>query len=69
VSAVPGNLGLLGQDWPATFPPGDAEALARLLHRTATEPAFWTALQQRTQALQPRIAPARERQAIAALLR
>jgi putative glycosyltransferase (TIGR04348 family) len=69
VSAVPGNLGLLGNDWPATFPAGDAAALAQLLHRTATEPAFWQLLHERTRTLQPKVAPVRERAAIAALLR
>jgi putative glycosyltransferase (TIGR04348 family) len=39
-SRIPGNLGLLGRDWPATFPVGDAPALAALLARVAAEPAF-----------------------------
>ena len=39
-SRIPGNLGLLGIDWPATFPVGDAAALAALLTRVSTEPAF-----------------------------
>jgi putative glycosyltransferase (TIGR04348 family) len=59
-TAIPGNLGLLGDDWPATFPPGDAAALGALLARSAGEPAFLAMLQDRVRALQPRIAPARE---------
>ena len=39
-SRIPGNLGLLGSDWPATFPVGDARALAGLLARVAGDPAF-----------------------------
>lgn len=44
-SHIPGNLGLLGADWPATFPVGDARALASLLARVAGEPAFLARLQ------------------------
>lgn len=59
-SAIPGNLGLLGADWPATFPPGDAAAAGRLLQRAATDATFFGQLRQRTAALQPMVAPARE---------
>lgn len=68
VSAIPGNLGLLGADWPGRFPVGDAPALAALLRRFATEPAFAQDLRRRTAALQPLVAPEREQQALAALL-
>ncbi len=67
-TAIPGNLGLLGDDWPATFPVGDAAALGRLLVRTATEATFAAELRQRTCALQPLVAPAREREAWRSLL-
>jgi glycosyltransferase involved in cell wall biosynthesis len=68
-SRVPGNVGLLGADWPGLFPAGDARALGALLVRAATEPAFLVELRRRTAALQPLVAPARERSDWARLLR
>jgi putative glycosyltransferase (TIGR04348 family) len=65
---VPGNTGILGHDHPGLFPAGDAAALAALLGRAATEPAFLAALERRSGDLQPRFEPARERAAWAALL-
>ncbi|MBL9075981.1 MAG: TIGR04348 family glycosyltransferase [Planctomycetes bacterium] len=59
-TAVPGNLGLLGSDWPATFAVDDALGLAALLQRAATDADFRTLLAERTRALQPLVAPARE---------
>jgi putative glycosyltransferase (TIGR04348 family) len=44
-SRIPGNLGLLGTDWPATFPVGDAPALAALIVRVAEDPSFLQSLQ------------------------
>ena len=67
-TAVPGNTGLLGEDWPGLFPPGDAHALAALLQRAMTDAEFWSELQQRTRNLQPMVEPARERAALAAVL-
>ena len=67
-TAIPGNLGLLGDDWPATFAVGDADGLAALAHRAATDAAFYEQLRDRTRALQPGVAPAREREAWRALL-
>ena len=67
-SAVPGNLGLLGSDWPGAFEPGDVEGCARMLLRTATEPAFVDDLRARTVLMQPMVAPAAEREAWRRLL-
>ncbi|MBL8753359.1 MAG: TIGR04348 family glycosyltransferase [Planctomycetes bacterium] len=67
-TAIPGNLGLLGADWPATFPVGDARALAALLVRTATDRPFAAALHERVARLQPAFAPASERAAWRRLL-
>lgn len=67
-SAVPGNLGLLGEGWPGLFPAGDAAALAALLHRAAVDAAFYQRLVAQTTALQAMVAPAREREAWAQLL-
>lgn len=43
-SRIPGNLGLLGSDWPATFPVGDDAALSRLIVRVWTESSFLQSL-------------------------
>ena len=67
-SAVPGNLGLLGSDWPGAFEPGDVEGCARMLLRTVTEPAFVDDLRARTVLMQPMVAPAAEREAWRRLL-
>jgi putative glycosyltransferase (TIGR04348 family) len=37
---IPGALGILGEDYPGTFPVGDAAALAELLARAETDVAF-----------------------------
>jgi len=59
-TAIPGNLGLLGDDWPATFPVGDARGLGALIERAVTDPSFHQSLVQRTRALQPMVEPRRE---------
>jgi len=43
-SRIPGNLGLLGSDWPATFPVGDESALAALIVRVSEDPPFLQSL-------------------------
>ncbi|MBK8096337.1 MAG: TIGR04348 family glycosyltransferase [Planctomycetes bacterium] len=61
-SRIPGNTGLLGADWPGLFPVGDTAALAGLMRRARQQPQFLAELQQRTLALRPLVAPARERE-------
>jgi glycosyltransferase involved in cell wall biosynthesis len=65
---IPGNTGLLGEDWPALFEVGDAPGLAALLDRWERDPALRADLVTRTDALGPGFAPARERAAWEALL-
>ncbi|MFY9341265.1 MAG: glycosyltransferase [Planctomycetota bacterium] len=67
-TAIPGNLGLLGADWPATFPVGDEKKLAQLVERAATDERWRRELEQRLQALRPQVDPARERAAWQLLL-
>lgn len=64
-SKIPGNTGLLGEDWPALFPPDDAAALAALLERLARDLPFHDELCRRTLSLQPKIQPERELEALA----
>lgn len=59
-TSIPGNLGLLGNDWPAIFPVGDAAALGALLTRAATDRTFHQSLVDRTRAIQPMVEPRRE---------
>lgn len=66
---VPGNIGLLGQDYPGLFEAGDVRGLARLLQRCEEDGAFLRRLESRCRALEPQFEPARERQALAELLR
>jgi glycosyltransferase involved in cell wall biosynthesis len=65
---IPGNVGLLGRGYPGYFPVGDAPALAALLRRAETEPAFLAALEAGVRRVAPGFAPARERAAWRALL-
>lgn len=44
-SDIPGNRGLLGDDYPGYYPPKDKQALARLLQRAENEPDFLARLQ------------------------
>ena len=54
VTAIAGSLGLLGVDWPATFPVGDARALADLILRVERDATFTADLRRRLCALAPR---------------
>lgn len=67
-TAIPGNIGLLGHDWPALFAPGDAQQLGALLQRAAADSSFYQQLVDRTRALQHVVAPAREREALRQLV-
>lgn len=68
VTAIPGSFGLLGADWPATFPVGDARALADLLLRAERDATFYDDLRGRLRVLAPAFAPTREVAAWRALL-
>lgn len=63
-SRIDGNLGLLGDDWPATFEVGDDAALATLLERARDEPAMLADLQRRAAVRAPLFAPEAEREAL-----
>jgi glycosyltransferase involved in cell wall biosynthesis len=64
-SFIPGNVGLLGDDWPALFPVGDAQALAGLLRRLTTDPAFLALLREAIRARAWIADPAQEQSALA----
>ncbi len=67
-SDIPGSMGLLGDGYPGYYPTGDEQALADLLQRTASDPAFYEALTDWCRSLQPRFSPAAERAAWARLI-
>ena len=68
-SRIPGSVGLLGESYPGFFPVGDTKALARMLHRAETDPAFYRSLASRCRRLARLVDPANERRAWARLLR
>lgn len=67
-SAISGNRGMLGPDYAGYFAPGDAAALAGLIERSVSEPAFYALLQAQCAALAPRFAPAAEQAALLQLV-
>jgi putative glycosyltransferase (TIGR04348 family) len=67
-SDIPGNRGMLGEDYAGYYPPGDTQALAALLTRAETDPALYGRLQRQCAARAPFFEPAREASAVQALL-
>ena len=68
-SRIDGNLGLLGDDWPATFEVGDDAALATLIERARDEPAMLVDLQRRAAERARLFAPEAERAALMRIVR
>ncbi|HOX89057.1 MAG TPA: selenoneine biosynthesis selenosugar synthase SenB [Burkholderiaceae bacterium] len=67
-SAIDGNLGLLGADYPAVFAPGDAAALAGWLERLRDDADMLCALRGRVTASASRFAPQAEAAALLGLV-
>jgi len=67
-SDIPGNRGLLGEDYPAYYPVADENALATLLYRAEMVPTFYASLQKHIELRRELITPAREKQSIHALV-
>ncbi|MBE0621702.1 MAG: TIGR04348 family glycosyltransferase [Burkholderiales bacterium] len=67
-SAIPGNIGLLGEDYSGYYPFGDEAALAALLARAHGEPRWLAALAAAVRARRREVDPATERKAIARLI-
>ncbi|MEE9276548.1 MAG: selenoneine biosynthesis selenosugar synthase SenB [bacterium] len=68
-SRINGSIGLLGADYPGYFPVKDTRALAALLERAETDPAFYQKLRGRCEQLVPLVDPARERKSWVDLVR
>ncbi len=67
-SAIPGSIGLLGEDYPGCFAREDSAALCALMRRAEQEPVFLDRLAHACAALRPGFEIAAERQAWAELL-
>jgi putative glycosyltransferase (TIGR04348 family) len=63
-SRVPGNVGMLGRDYPGYFPLFDDRALARLIERCRTDAAFYARLESAVRRRRALFAPAAERNAL-----
>lgn len=67
-SDIPGNRGLLGEDYPGYYPAKDEEALARLLLRAEREPGFLAELARAVSAQAVHFTPEAEQAALVAAL-
>jgi putative glycosyltransferase (TIGR04348 family) len=68
-SRIPGNLGLLGDDYCGYFEPGDAKALSALLARCRDDPALLSSLARQCARRSPLFEPARERATLLGIVR
>ncbi|KPV39623.1 glycosyl transferase family 1 [Thiohalorhabdus denitrificans] len=59
-SAIPGNTGLLGRDYPGRFPVEDTAALTDLLRRAEGDPDFYATLTKHCRQRAPLFEPERE---------
>lgn len=68
-SHMPGNIGMLGADYPGYFPVGDERRLAKLLSMAEHDPDFYAELvshaRQRRALMRPELEASRLRQAVA----
>jgi glycosyltransferase involved in cell wall biosynthesis len=68
-SHMPGNVGMLGEDYPGYFPVGDERRLAKLLSMAENDPEFYAELvshaRQRRSLMRPEQEASRLRQAVA----
>jgi putative glycosyltransferase (TIGR04348 family) len=65
---IPGNVGMLGQDYKGYFEAGDVVALSDLLSRCRDEPSLLPELNRMCAARSPLFEPAREKAALLAIL-
>lgn len=65
---IPGNRGLLGDDYPGYYPVDDSAQLAKLLYQAETKPDFYAALKNHIDRRSDLVSPLREMQSIRELL-
>jgi putative glycosyltransferase (TIGR04348 family) len=63
-SDIPGNVGMLGDDYPGYYPVGDEEALSRLLYRAEINGTFYETLEAGCEARRHLVLPGREKEAL-----
>ena len=68
-SDIPGNVGMLGEDYPGYYKTGDERDLARLLHRVESDGAFYETLKAQCDARGHLVLHDRERAALEALVK
>ena len=68
-SRIPGNVGMLGADYPGYYPTGDERALAALMARAESDSRFYRSLQRHCARRRKLVTPSRERTALRRLLR
>lgn len=68
-SAIPGNIGMLGPDYPGYYPPGDANALAGLLAKAMRHQAYYQSLKRGIAARRHLFRPQSEQASLLRLLR
>lgn len=67
-SRIPGNVGMLGGDYPGYYPVEDEQSLALMLQRAETDAAFLGSLEERCAARRHLTLPGRERGALGGLV-
>lgn len=67
-SRIPGNVGLLGEDYAGYYPVGDERALATLMAAAEQDEAFYGRLVRQCAARAPLVSPSSERAALERLL-
>jgi len=67
-SDIPGNRGLLGDDYPGYYPVGDEKALAKILQKTELDAAFYESLEKHIHKRRQYVQPGFELNSIKAIL-
>ena len=67
-SNIPGNIGLLGEDYPGYYPVGETQALAALMLRAQSDPAWLRLLEEAVRKQQDLVTPLAERRALQAVI-
>jgi len=60
---IPGNVGILGEDYPGYFEPGDTDGLAEMMYKAETDEDFYQELKTRCALLARQFRPETERRA------
>ena len=67
-SDIPGNIGMLGAGYPGYYPPGDEQALARILQKAERDAGFYAKLQAGCEMRRHLVSAEHERESLRALI-